>query len=91
MVRFRFIRAHREGVGIIMLATGWGYFLWSLLVWRGWIWVDRSYSMWAKLTDEEISKLYYLNSVGFIVFVLSIVTLIIGFIIFKPGDGPISS
>jgi hypothetical protein len=26
MARFRFIRAHREGVGIIMLVAGWGYF-----------------------------------------------------------------
>jgi hypothetical protein len=42
------------------------------------------------MTDEEITKLLYLNSVGFIVFVLSIIIAIIGFIIFKPGDGPVS-
>jgi hypothetical protein len=88
IVRFKFIRAHREGIGIIMLATGWFYFLWSLLVWRGWIWIDKSNAWCQFMTEEEIAKLLYLNSVGFILFIVSIIVFVTGFIIFKPGDEP---
>jgi hypothetical protein len=94
MTRFRFIRAHREAIGIIMISLGWGYFLFSILAFHGWLWLDRSYPWNYYMTDATyaamIKQLWYMNYVAFSLFVLSFIVFIIGLIIYKPGDGPVS-
>jgi hypothetical protein len=87
----KFIDAQREAIGIVMLSISTFYIGINLLLFHGWVWVDPHYS-WVRnlnLGPGDVQSLYWLNSVSFVLFILSIITFIVGFTIFKPGEGPV--
>jgi hypothetical protein len=91
MASSTFVHANRESIGIVMLSLSTFYIGINLLLFHGWVWVDKHYAWVQRLPPEQVSKLYWLNSVSFVLFILSIITFVVGFLIFKPGDGPVKA